>query len=155
MNEKKHHQIHIRHMMKEDINAVYEIERKTFLYPFSEAIIYSLFLGAPDLCFVILDNNQIVGFLLGGKNTIAGQIHILSFAIAESHRNKGLGSKLLKFFIDYCIQKQYNSIRLEVRVDNKMAISLYEHFNFKKEGIIRKYYEDNTDALLMIKRLKV
>lgn len=155
MNEEIHHQIHIRHMTKEDINTVYEIERKTFLYPFNEAIIYSLFLSAPDLCFVILFNNQVVGFLLGGKDAIAGQTHILSFAIAEDYRNKGLGSKLLKFFIDYCIQKGYKSIRLEVRVDNKLAISLYERFNFKREGIIRKYYEDNTDALLMIKHLNV
>ena len=107
------------------------------------------------MCFVILFNNQVVGFLLGGKDTIAGQTHILSFAIAEDYRNKGLGSKLLKFFIDYCIQKGYKSIRLEVRVDNKLAISLYERFNFKREGIIRKYYEDNTDALLMIKHLNV
>jgi ribosomal protein S18 acetylase RimI-like enzyme len=44
-------------------------------------------------------------------------------------------------------------IRLEVRVSNKRAISIYEKFGFEKNGIIKGYY-GNEDGIEFVYRLK-
>lgn len=145
--------VSIRQMTKEDIDKVYDIERRSFSYPFSKGIVYTMFLAYPDMCFVIQVNSEIVGFLLGELDVSDKQPHILSFAINEQYKRQGLGSKLLQFFIDYCKKANYKHISLEVRKDNDPAISLYKKFGFQGVKIIRKYYEDNMDAILMLKML--
>ncbi len=142
----------IRQMTIEDIPLVYEIERKSFPYPFGEILIGSLYFGAPKLCFVLEQNNKMIGFLLGGYTPIPKQAHILSFAILESFRGEGLGKELLIHFLNQLKSSEFNSVKLEVNVDNKKATELYESLQFKIESRIRKYYQDNSDAYLMIRR---
>ena len=139
-------------MTTEDIPAVYEIERKSFPYPFGEVLIGNIYFGAPELCYVMKEDNRIIGFLLGGYTHIPRQAHILSFAITLEHRGKGLGKELLEHFLKRTKILGFNSVKLEVNVDNPKAIQLYETLNFKIESRIRKYYQDNSDAFLMIRK---
>jgi ribosomal-protein-alanine N-acetyltransferase len=46
-----------------------------------------------------------------------------------------------------------NVVRLEVRVSNTVAISLYRSLGYREEGVIRGYYRDGEDALRMSVRL--
>ena len=43
-------------------------------------------------------------------------------------------------------------ITLEVRDDNIAAISLYRKFNFEENGIRKKYYDSQIDAVIMTKK---
>ncbi len=142
----------IRQMTKKDIPQVYEIERKSFPYPFGEVLIGSLYFGAPELCFVLEQNGKMIGFLLGGYTPIPRQAHILSFAILESFRGEGLGKELLIHFLSQLKSLEFSSVKLEVSIDNQKAIELYESLRFKIESKIRKYYQDNSDAYLMVRR---
>lgn len=139
-------------MTKKDIPQVYEIERKSFPYPFGEVLIGSLYFGAPELCFVLEQNGKMIGFLLGGYTPIPRQAHILSFAILESFRGEGLGKELLIHFLSQLKSLEFSSVKLEVSIDNQKAIELYESLRFKIESKIRKYYQDNSDAYLMVRR---
>jgi ribosomal-protein-alanine N-acetyltransferase len=51
----------------------------------------------------------------------------------------------LKIFKRYNV----NLIKLEVRVSNEGAIKFYNEMGFNKKEIIKKYYEDFEDAVLM------
>lgn len=139
-------------MTKDDIPQVYEIERKSFPYPFGEVLIGSLYYGAPELCFVLEQKGKMIGFLLGGYTSIPRQVHILSFAILESFRGEGLGKELLIHLLNQLKSLELNSVKLEVNVDNQRAIELYESLQFKIESRIRKYYQDNSDAFTMVRR---
>ncbi|MCK5410144.1 MAG: ribosomal protein S18-alanine N-acetyltransferase [Candidatus Heimdallarchaeota archaeon] len=141
----------IRQMTKDDIPHVYEIERKSFPYPFGEVLIGSLYFGAPELCYVLEQNGKIIGFLLGGYTPTPRQAHILSFAILESFRGEGLGKELFIHLLNQLENLEFNSVKLEVNVDNQRAIELYESLQFKIESRIRKYYQDNSDAFTMIR----
>ena len=46
-----------------------------------------------------------------------------------------------------------NTITLEVRVSNKVAIALYEKYGFKKISVREKYYENVEDAYVMQKEV--
>jgi len=141
----------IRHMNEGDINNVYEVERKSFPLPFGEVLIGNIFYTAPELCFIAERSSEIVGFLLGGYTPIPKRAHILSIAVLEEHRGQGLGRQLLTYFLDSIRKLGYQSVKLEVNIDNYKAIKLYEEFNFKIESRIRKYYQDDSDAYLMIR----
>ncbi len=138
-------------MTKDDIPHVYEIERKSFPYPFGEVLIGSLYFGAPELCYVLEQNGKIIGFLLGGYTPTPRQAHILSFAILESFRGEGLGKELFIHLLNQLENLEFDSVKLEVNVDNQRAIELYESLQFKIESRIRKYYQDNSDAFTMIR----
>ena len=142
---------YIRHMRREDIQQVYEIERKSFPYPFGEILILNIYLAAPELCFIIESEKEIVGFLLGGYVGLEKQTHILSIAVLENYRGFGFGKKLLLHFLDRSAMLGFTSTKLEVSVDNESAIKLYEELGFEIVSRIRKYYQDNSDAFLMVR----
>jgi len=140
-------------MKREEIPRVYEIERRSFDYPFSESILYYFYDAEPSLCFTVYYNGELVGFLLGGTTSTKNQAHILSIAIDERYRRQKMGERLMRFFIEYCKNRDFNSIILEVKVTNVPAIRLYQKLEFKIIKTVRKYYEDNTDAYVMLLNL--
>ncbi len=150
MNDKSPY---IRHMRKEDIQEVYEIERKSFPYPFGEALITNIYFAAPELCFIIEYKREMVGFLLGGYTGVEKQTHILSIAVIENYRSLGFGKRVLLHFLERSSLLGFNSTKLEVNVDNEGAIKLYEETGFEIVSRIRKYYQDNSDAFLMVRNV--
>jgi ribosomal-protein-alanine N-acetyltransferase len=81
--------------------------------------------------------------------------HLISIAVLEQYRGRGVGSALLSETIR-ALRDVYEveSIYLEVRVSNDVAIHLYEKFGFRKARIIKHYYMDGEDAYVMVLRLK-
>jgi ribosomal-protein-alanine N-acetyltransferase len=80
--------------------------------------------------------------------------HIVSIAVLEGHRNKGLGRALMShalvgLYDVYGCSESY----LEVRVTNKPAISLYEKLGYSIIKILHHYYLDGEDAFLMARPL--
>ncbi len=142
----------IKPMKEEDITKVFDVERKCFPFPFGETLIGNIFLGAPELCFIIESEDGVIGFILGGYTTTLGQVHILSVAVLEDYRHQGLGREILEHFIKRTEILGYDSIKLEVKVDNSKVIQLYEDLGFTKISRIRKYYQDNSDAYLMVRK---
>jgi ribosomal-protein-alanine N-acetyltransferase len=76
--------------------------------------------------------------------------HILNIAIHPEYRNKGFGSLLIKFSLDYLLKNSGRIMTLEVRKSNIQAIALYRKFGFRVVGIRKNYYiSDREDALVM------
>lgn len=106
------------------------------------------------------EKGKIVGYVmprieLGFSNfraipTFVKKGHIVSIAVLEEYRRKGIGTELLKASMKS--MKEYygaEEVYLEVRVSNYPAISLYEKLGFKKIKVLRGYYADGEDAYLM------
>ena len=58
----------------------------------------------------------------------------------------------MNHMLNLCKEKQCENITLEVRIDNDIAISLYEKFQFKKIAIRKNYYQ-TKDAWLMERKM--
>jgi len=90
------------------------------------------------------------------KTADVGRVgHLVSIAVLEEYRGRGIGSRLLGETIRV-MKEVYNveSIYLEVRVSNLVAMRLYEKYGFVKVRRIRGYYMDGEDAYVMVLRLK-
>jgi len=137
----------IREFRRQDINRVLEIEEESFKDPYPVDILIDIFnLGAGFL--VAEHDNIIVGYIIFWIRYEDGG-HIISIAVDEEHRRKDVGTQLveaaLKIFKRYNIDK----IKLEVRISNKKAIDFYNNNGFIEKEVLKDYYEDYEDAVLM------
>ena len=97
-------------------------------------------------CIIYEENNNVLGYLY--YSDIYERIEINQIEVDESHRNKGIGSKLLKYLID----NNKKDITLEVKETNDKAIKLYKKYGFKEVAKREKYYQ-GIDGILMERKI--
>jgi len=73
------------------------------------------------------------------------EAHIITIAVREAYRRRGIGELLLVAAIEKAIRHKARVVTLEVRVSNLPAQALYEKYGFRKTGIRRGYYPDNGE----------
>ncbi len=110
-------------------------------------------LECPSSFFKVVknDNNEIVGF--AGFKVIFDEADIMNIVVKKNYRCHKIGSFILENLISFAKTLNLHNITLEVNENNFPAIHLYEKFNFKHIGIRKKYYNNEYDAIIMIKTL--
>lgn len=71
---------------------------------------------------------------------------LYSIAVDPAARGRGLGVDLLAAAEAVARRRRATSLRLEVRQDNPLAITLYEARGYRRVGARSGYYEDGADA---------
>jgi ribosomal-protein-alanine N-acetyltransferase len=90
----------------------------------------------------------IIGFV--GVWLLPEEVHIVTIAVREESRGRGIGELLLIAAIELAMQSQQPFLTLEVRVSNKVAVSLYEKYGFNHMGLRPRYYsDDQEDAYIL------
>ena len=90
----------------------------------------------------------IVGFV--GVWLTPDEAHIITIAVRESHRGRGIGELLLIAAIALATLNEREVVTLEVRASNQAAQALYEKYGFERVGVRHRYYSDNhEDAVIM------
>jgi len=93
-------------------------------------------------------HEPIVGFV--GVWLMPDEAHIVTIAVRESHRGRGIGELLLIAAIELATLDDREVVTLEVRASNQAAQALYEKYGFRKVGVRHRYYSDNQeDAVIM------
>ncbi|MHA1125167.1 MAG: GNAT family N-acetyltransferase [Candidatus Heimdallarchaeota archaeon] len=95
----------------------------------------------------------IVGFVVFGIYSLR-IAHIMILAVHPEYQRLSIGSDLLEFALGIIKKEYVTKIRLEVRIENDVAIKFYEHFNFTNMGILEDYYDDGSNAYLMVRELE-
>lgn len=87
---------------------------------------------------------------------VADESELLLLAVRPQVRGQGIGSSLLRHFVDGGRQAGLKKLHLEVR-DGNAAVELYRHHDFTVEGRRSKYYKgldgQHHDALTMVRLL--
>jgi ribosomal-protein-alanine N-acetyltransferase len=73
------------------------------------------------------------------------EAHIVTIAVRESHRRRGIAELLLIRAIDLARARDQGLVTLECRVSNRPALSLYDKYGFRKVGLRPRYYSDNRE----------
>ncbi|UCD72172.1 MAG: ribosomal protein S18-alanine N-acetyltransferase [Syntrophobacterales bacterium] len=145
-------------MTEIDLRDVITIESLSFSIPWNEAMFKSeLSLDYSHNFTLRLSVNGTGDVLLGYICfwVFHGEAHLLNIAVQPDYRRMGLGTQLMRFFIDFCRSKKVETITLDVRSSNDPAIEMYRKVGFRKVGLRPHYYADNgEDALIMGLKLK-
>lgn len=148
----------IRKCEKEDIPRVIEINGETLPEHYSDYFYYEILAEFPETFLVVELESGLVGYIMCRieygfshlrKLGLARKGHIVSVAVEEQHRGKGLGTRLITSAQVEMQKKSATECYLEVRVSNGGAISLYQKLGYKATGRLDAYYKDGEAALVM------
>lgn len=141
-------------MKKEDIEGVYDVEVSAFKDPWSISSITNEYKNNLSRYIVAEDEDgRILGYM--GAWYIIDEAHITNVAVHSDARGRGIGNKLVEYFIEMCKKDNICSMTLEVRNSNLVAQGLYKKYGFIPGGVRKEYYSDNReDAIIMWKQLK-
>jgi ribosomal-protein-alanine N-acetyltransferase len=90
----------------------------------------------------------IVGMV--GVWLMVDEAHIVTIAVVEGHRRRGIGELLLIAAIELADINDRPLVTLECRMSNEAAQALYEKYGFRRVGVRRRYYsDDQEDAAIM------
>jgi len=104
--------------------------------------------------FVAVDGDRIVGRLSLARDPHPASSHVadLGMMVAASHRRRGIGRTLLDTAVVWARSAAVSKLELHVFPWNEAAIGLYETYGFEREGVRRRHYlrdGEAVDALLM------
>ena len=143
-------EISVMAMAREHISQVAEIEKICFSEPWSEETVLESFKAGTKF-FVATLGNLVVGYV--GISCIIDEGYITNIAVLPEYRNRGIATALLNRLFSLACDSELSFISLEVRESNITAISLYEKFGFKNEGMRKNFYSNpKENALIMTKR---
>lgn len=81
--------------------------------------------------FVARENGRIIGInIVYFNDLVTKQGYITYIHVDEKYRKQGIGRELLQKSIEYGLQHEFESIRLEVRKNNAVAMRLYSQEGF-------------------------
>jgi len=141
----------IRKMISSDIEAIISLEMEAFNKTLGKDFLMNE-LNNPIAYYLVLELN---GFVMGyiGSYFSFGLIDIINFVVDKSIRNNGYGSILIEELIKDGQKKGMESVILDVKENNFIAISFYKKIGFKQIGIRKKYYDGDIDAINFEKKL--
>ena len=132
----------IRIATKNDIYGIKEVENRCFLHPWTQKMIEESF--ESGCVFVVAEeDNQVIGYA-----GIYQSGDITNIAVLPEYRGRGFGILLVEEVLRHAKSNGIQSVFLEVRRSNAIAIKLYEKCGFKQISQRKRYYEDGEDALI-------
>ena len=150
----------VRNCNVDDIRLVISINWATLPEHYSDYFFEELLRESPETFLVTENehNGEVVGYIMcrpeyGFSNVkkfgLARKGHIVSVAVLEEYRQKGLGTALIEEAMKELVKKGYSEVYLEVRHTNILAIRLYERLGFRTITVVDGYYRDGEAATLM------
>ncbi|MBF0357571.1 MAG: ribosomal protein S18-alanine N-acetyltransferase [Magnetococcales bacterium] len=142
-------------MKKKHLVKVVDLDGKIAQSPWTMPMfLEELELGS--FCRVLLDEyGEVIGYCISRLQV--DEWHLLTVGINSSHRNMGLGSRLLKDLIRKAALNYDKAVLLEVRSSNAVAINLYKKHGFTVLHIREGYYKTAQaaeDAVVMKRLIK-
>jgi len=154
----------IRRCEKEDLSTVASINWTSLPEHYSDYFFEGTLNDLPEAFLVVEKDRMLVGYIMCRieyglsilhKFKLIKKGHIISLAMLELYRRKGLGLILVQEALKALKEKGCSETYLEVRATNFSAIALYKKLGFKIIYTIRGYYRDGEDAYTMGKDLNL
>ena len=103
------------------------------------------------LCLGLVEKCRLQGVACGWL--VVDELHITVIAVDLDHRQRGVGTHLLRALLQRARREGAAHATLEVSSDNDPALALYRRAGFHTAGCRQNYYRNGQDALVQWLRL--
>jgi ribosomal-protein-alanine N-acetyltransferase len=140
--------VHIRWMIRRDMDETLEIENQSFEFPWSEDDFVRCLRQRNCIGMVAEHDDRIIGFMIYELHKT--RLHVLNFAVAREFRRLGVGTQMIAKLVNKLSHQRRSRILLEVRETNLPAQLFFRKCGFRAVSVLRDFYEDTTeDAYVM------
>jgi GNAT superfamily N-acetyltransferase len=94
-------------------------------------------------------DGKTVGYIVGGKlppysyRTTKRTAELGNMFIVKGYRKKGIGTKLIRAFLEWCKKEGCKHIEIEAFAANKKGIKFYHKFGFKDYALLLEMNPEN------------
>jgi len=141
----------LRPMTRADLDEVLEIERRCFEQPYSREILAQELKIKSAHLRVAVRRRQILGYI--DFWLVHDEMELISIAVHPDFKRRGIGERLMRAMFRFAEQNGARFIYLDVRRSNAPAQGLYEKFGFVRAGVRRRYYSDNQEDAIIMKKV--
>lgn len=136
-------------MENDDIDAVAIIEHAE-LSAWSISLIETEFNCENSILLVACSNDCVIGWCCA--RVIGSEAELLKISVAQNFRRQSVGTRLLYALLQSLKKLQGETLLLEVRSQNEVALGFYHWLGFTPVGRRINYYsQPNDDALILSK----
>ncbi len=140
--------VHIRWMIRRDMEQVLGIEETAFEFPWAEEDFVSCLRRRNCIGMVAEQGERVVGFMIYELHKT--RLHLLNFAVAKDVRRRGVGQQMVDKLIGKLSSQRRTRLSLEVRETNLDAQLFFKTAGFRATSVLRDFYDDSPeDAYLM------
>lgn len=140
--------VHIRWMIRRDMEQVLDIEQSAFEFPWTEEDFVSCLRRRNCIGMVAERGERVLGFMIYELHKT--RLHLLNFSVARDARRLGVGSQMVDKLIGKLSSQRRTRLSLEVRETNLDAQLFFKGAGFRATGVLRDFYDDSPeDAYLM------
>ncbi len=135
----------------EDLFDIEVIENQCFYDAYTQPMLKSSFNSSSFYGLKCRMDGRIVGYLLITK--VLDEANIDRVAVVEEYRKRKIATLLINTAEKELKKAGVNSVFLEVRRDNALAVNLYNFLNYEQISVRNNYYGNGVDALIYKKVL--
>lgn len=144
--------IHLRWIMKDDLDEICEIEKKCFEFPWMKEDFSRCLQKRNCIGMVAEYRGKIVGFMI--YELLKHRINLLNIAVSKEYQRRSFGSQLIERLVKKLLTTSRSRIAFTVRERNLNAQIFFRSQGFRAVSILYNYYETiSEDAYLMQLRL--
>ncbi len=125
------------------IDKLVKLEQENFEYSLYRKQDFIDFNNSQDINYILVfDNQEIIGYAIYFKSIDFNELY--KIFVVKQYRRKHIAKQILTLIND-------KKIFVEVSDKNTNAINFYKNCGFYEINRRKKYYEDNTDAIILQK----
>lgn len=146
-------ELQFRSMTLDDLEQVMKVELEVYEFPWTERI-FSDCIRVGYYCWIGMQQQTTIGHAV--ISVIGDESHMLNLSIARAHQRKGYGRQFVEFLVHEACKYKAQTMLLEVRPSNAVAINCYNGAGFNEIGCRKDYYPavgGREDALLLAKHI--
>lgn len=134
-----------------DIDRIVALYQSDFDDGWNKEMLVSAFNEGRFHAFGVEENGRLIGFI--GITLSADFADIESVYVDKNFRRQKVANALVDKALNFIYEKGLNKTLLEVKESNGGAIALYEKAGFKRISIRKKYYNDGSNAIIMVREI--
>jgi ribosomal-protein-alanine N-acetyltransferase len=135
--------VHIRWMIRRDMQEVVDIEQLCFEYPWSEDDFVKCLRYKNCIGLIAEHGEMVVGYVLYELHKT--RLRILNIAVLPAVHGQGNGLQMIEKLLNKLSQQRRTRISLEVRETNLDAQLFFKAMGFQWVETLKEYYENSLE----------
>ena len=110
-------------------------------------------MGREEARTLLAEDDGPIAYVMFSLSRPCETVEVLSLAVSPAFRRRGVAKNLMALVGTMAEEEDAQTISLCVRPDNVEGVNLYVSLGYKVLALCSGYYEDGSDAYMMVKHL--